>query len=196
MLTANVLREKFEQNLKMLKRITPSPAERILKRLAWQKKYRQSLVFHLISSIMTHEWNFRSQQGRLSGSQQYNTQQPDQVMNALNAIRHAQEAMVPAIVNSFEQALQRVLQSVHTTPRQQHLNFTSEMFNGYLTDRLAPLLEERARSLAPVLLELRYFYSIIITPINDRIRLTCTLDLFVRWLKTTMEFLASSISVS
>ena len=117
-------------------------------------------------------------------------------MNALNAIRHAQEAMVPAIVNSFEQALQRVLQSVHTTPRQQHLNFTSEMFNGYLTDRLAPLLEERARSLAPVLLELRYFYSIIITPINDRIRLTCTLDLFVRWLKTTMEFLASSISVS
>jgi hypothetical protein len=196
MLTANVLREKFEQNLKMLKRITPSPAERILKRLAWQKKYRQSLVFHLISSNMTHEWNFRSQQGRLSGSQQYNTQQPDQVMNALNAIRHAQEAMVPAIVNSFEQALQRVLQSVHTTPRQQHLNFTSEMFNGYLTDRLAPLLEERARSLAPVLLELRYFYSIIITPINDRIRLTCTLDLFVRWRKTTMEFLASSISVS
>ena len=142
---------------------------------------------------MTHEWKFRSQQGRLSGSQQYNTQQPDQVMNALNAIRHAQEAMVPAIVNSFEQALQRV---VHTTPRQQHLNFTSEMFNGYLTDRLAPLLEERARSLAPVLLELRYFYSIIITPINDRIRLTYTLDLFVRWLKTTMEFLASSISVS
>ena len=62
------------------------------------------------------------------------------------------------------------------------------MFNGYLTDRLAPLLEERARSLAPVLLELRYFYSIIITPINDRIRLTYTLDLFVRWLKTTMEF--------
>jgi len=74
-----VLREKFKQNLKMLKRITPSPAERILKRLAWQKKYRQSLVFHLISSNMTHEWNFRSQQGRLSGSQQYNTQQPDQL---------------------------------------------------------------------------------------------------------------------
>ena len=145
---------------------------------------------------MTHEWNFRSQQGRLSGSQQYNTQQPDQIMNALNAIRQAQEAMVPAIVNSFEQALQRVLQSVHTTPRQQHLNFTSEMFNGYLRDRLAPLLEERARSLAPVLLELRYFYIIIITPINDRIRLTYTLDLFVRWLKTTMGFLASSISVS
>ena len=49
---------------------------------------------------MTHEWNFRSQQGRVSGSQQYNTQQPDQIMNALNAIRQAQEAMVPAIVNS------------------------------------------------------------------------------------------------
>jgi hypothetical protein len=93
---------------------------------------------------MTHEWNFRSQHGRLSGSQQYNTQQPDQIMNALNAIRQAQEAMVPAIVNSFEQALQRVLQSVHTTPRQQHLNFTSEMFNGYLTDRLTPLLERKS----------------------------------------------------
>jgi hypothetical protein len=62
---------------------------------------------------MTHKWNFRSQQGKLRGSLQYNTQQPDQVMNALNT----QEAMVPAIVNSFEQALQRVLQSVHTSPR-------------------------------------------------------------------------------
>ncbi len=92
-------------------------------------------------------------------------------MNALNAIRQAYEALVPAIVNSFEQALQRVLQSVH--------NFTSEMLNGYLRYRLSPLLEERARSLAPVLLELRYFYSIIITRINDRIRLTYTLDVFV-----------------
>ena len=88
-------------------------------------------------------------------------------MNALNAIRQAHEALVPAIVNSFQQALQRVLQSVHRTPRQQHLNFTSEMFNGYLRYRLSPLLE------------LRYFYSIIITRINDRIRLTYTLDLFV-----------------
>jgi len=34
MLTANLLREKFKQNLEMLKRITLSPAERILKRLA------------------------------------------------------------------------------------------------------------------------------------------------------------------
>jgi len=110
---------------------------------------------------LTHKWNFRSQQGRLSGSQQYNTEQPDQIMNALNAIRQAQEAMVPAIVNSFEQALQRVLQSVHTTPRQQHLNFRSEIFNGYLRYRLAPLLEERARSLAQVLLELRYFSALL-----------------------------------
>ena len=62
-----------------------------------------------------------SQQGRHSGSQQYNTQQHDQIMNALNAFRQVQEAMVPAIVNSFEQALQCVLQSVHTTPRQQHI---------------------------------------------------------------------------
>ena len=45
MLTANVLREKFKQNLKMLKRITPSPAERILKRLAWQKKIPSKLSF-------------------------------------------------------------------------------------------------------------------------------------------------------
>ena len=37
MLTANVFREKFQQNLEMLEmleRITLSPAERILKRLA------------------------------------------------------------------------------------------------------------------------------------------------------------------
>jgi hypothetical protein len=49
MLTANVLREKFKQNLEMLERITLSPAERILKRLAWQKKIP---VFHLITSNM------------------------------------------------------------------------------------------------------------------------------------------------
>ena len=135
---------------------------------------------------MSNEWNFRSQQGRSSGSQQQNNiQQPDQIMNALNGIRQAQEAMLPAI------------QSLHRTPRQQHvnLNFTYEMFNHYLTERLAPQLEERARSHAPFLLELRYCFSIVITPINDHMKLTYPLDLFVRWLKITMGFLAFSISV-
>ena len=147
---------------------------------------------------MSNEWNFRSQQGRSSGSQQQNNiQQPDQIMNALNGIRQAldgirqaQEAMLPAIINSFEHALH-----LHRTPRQQHvnLNFTSEMFNQYLRERLALQLEERARSLAPVLLELRYFFSFVITPINDHMKLTYPLDLFVRWLKITMGFLAFSI---
>ena len=132
---------------------------------------------------MIPAWNFRSQQARPSGSQQnYYTHQPDELLNALDGIRQAQEAMVPAIINSFEQALQRVLQNVHTTPRQQytHLSFTSEMFSEYLTERLAPQLEERARSQAPSLLELRYFFSIVIIPINDHITLTYPLDLFVR----------------
>jgi hypothetical protein len=114
------------------------------------------------------------------------------IRQALDGIRQAQEAMLPAIINSFEHALHQ-----HRTPRQQHvnLNFTSEMFNQYLTERLAPQLEERARSHAPFLLELRYFFSIIITPINDHMKLTYPLDLFVRWLKITMGFLAFSISV-
>jgi hypothetical protein len=135
-----------------------------------------------------------SQQQCNSGSQQqYNSgsEQSDQIMNILNAILEKQRTL--------EQSFQRMLNSsVQLTPRLQQTtpNFTYEMFTDYLITRLAPQLEERARSLAPVLLELRYFYSIIITPINDRIRLTYTLDLFVRWLKTTMGFLASSISVS
>ena len=155
---------------------------------------------------MSNEWNFRSQQGRSSGSQQQNNiQQPDQIMIALNGIRQAQEAMRNDL-NGIRQAQEamrndlneeRSIQSLHRTPRQQHvnLNFTYEMFNHYLTERLAPQLEERARSLAPVLLELRYFFSIVITPINDHMKLTYPLDLFVRWLKITMGFLAFSISV-
>ena len=141
---------------------------------------------------MSNEWNFRSQQGRSSGSQQQNNiQQPDQIMIALNGIRQAQEAMR----NDLNE--ERSIQSLHRTPRQQHvnLNFTYEMFNHYLTERLAPQLEERARSHAPFLLELRYFFSIVITPINDHMKLTYPLDLFVRWLKITMGFLAFSISV-
>jgi hypothetical protein len=57
-----------------------------------------------------------SQQQYYSGfQQQFNggSQQSDQIMNALNAILHAQEAMVPAI----ERALQRIL-SVYGTPKQ------------------------------------------------------------------------------
>ncbi len=141
---------------------------------------------------MSNEWNFRSQQGRSSGSQQQNNiQQPDQIMIALNGIRQAQEAMR----NDLNE--ERSIQSLHRTPRQQHvnLNFTYEMFNHYLTERLATQLEERARSHAPFLLELRYFFSIVITPINDHMKLTYPLDLFVRWLKITMGFLAFSISV-
>jgi len=141
---------------------------------------------------MSNEWNFRSQQGRSSGSQQQNNiQQPDQIMIALNGIRQAQEAMR----NDLNE--ERSIQSLHRTPRQQHVNpnFTYEMFNHYLTERLAPQLEERARSHAPFLLELRYFFSIVITPINDHMKLTYPLDLFVRWLKITMGFLAFSISV-
>ena len=141
---------------------------------------------------MSNDWNFRSQQGRSSGSQQQNNiQQPDQIMIALNGIRQAQEAMR----NDLNE--ERSIQSLHRTPRQQHvnLNFTYEMFNHYLTERLAPQLEERARSHAPFLLELRYFFSIVITPINDHMKLTYPLDVFVRWLKITMGFLAFSISV-
>jgi hypothetical protein len=57
---------------------------------------------------------------------------------------------------------------VHLTPRQQQIttNFPYEMFTDYLTTRLAPQLEERARS-APVLLELGYLLSIVITHIID-----------------------------
>ncbi len=149
---------------------------------------------------MSNEWNFRSQQGRSSGSQQQNNiQQPDQIMNALNGIRQALEAMMNDLngIRQAQEAMLPAIQSLHRTPRQQHvnLNFTSEMFNQYLTERLAPLLEERARSHAPFLLELRYFFSIVITPINDHMKLTYPLDLFVRWLKITMGFLAFSISV-
>ena len=149
---------------------------------------------------MSNEWNFRSQQGRSSGSQQQNNiQQPDQIMIALNGIRQAQEAMRNDLngIRQAQEAMLPAIQSLHRTPRQQHvnLNFTYEMFNHYLTERLAPQLEERARSHAPFLLELRYFFSIVITPINDHMKLTYPLDLFVRWLKITMGFLAFSISV-
>ena len=96
-----------------------------------------------------------SQQQYNSGSQQqYNSgfQQSDQIMGVLNAILHAQEAMIPAI--------ERIL-SAHGTPRQQQTlhkqqHFTYEMFTDYLTNQLGPQLEDRARLEAPVLLELRY----------------------------------------
>ena len=78
-------------------------------------------------------------------------------MNILNAILKKQ--------HTLEQSFQRMLNSgVQVTPRLQQTtpNFTYEMFTDYLTTRLAPQLEERARS-APVLLELRYLLSIVIT---------------------------------
>ena len=92
-----------------------------------------------------------SQQQYNNGSQQqYNSgsQQLDQIMDALNAILHAQEAIIPAIER---------IPSVHGTPRQQQtlhkqLHFTYETFTDYLTNRLATQLEERARLEAPILL--------------------------------------------
>ena len=123
------------------------------------------------------------------------SQQSDQIMNALNAILHVQEAMVPAI----EHTLQRFL-SVHGTPRQQQTlhkqqPFTYETYTYYLTNRLVPLLEERARLEAPVLLELRYLLNVVSTHIVN-IKLKYPLDLCVRRLKTMMGLLTSSISVS
>jgi len=110
------------------------------------------------------QYNSGSQQQYNSGSQQqYNSgsEQSDQIMNILNAILEKQRTL--------EQSFQRMLNSsVQLTPRLQQTtpNFTYEMFTDYLTTRLAPQLEERARS-APVLLELRYLLSIVITHIID-----------------------------
>jgi hypothetical protein len=115
------------------------------------------------NSESQHQCNSGSQQQYNSGSQQQynNGVQPDQIMNILNAILEKQRTL--------EQSIQRMLNSgVHLTPRQQQTttNFTYEMFTDYLTSRLAPQLEERARS-APVLLELRYLLRIVITHIID-----------------------------
>jgi len=99
------------------------------------------------------QYNSGSHQQYNSGSQQqYNSgsEQSDQIMNILNAILEKQRTL--------EQSFQRMLNSsVQLTPRLQQTtpNFTYEVFTDYLITRLAPQLEERARS-APVLLELRY----------------------------------------
>jgi hypothetical protein len=104
------------------------------------------------------QYNSGSQQQYNSGVQQYNSgsEQSDQIMNILNAILEKQRTL--------EQSFQRMLNSsVQLIPRLQQTtpNFTYEMFTDYLITRLAPQLEERARS-APVLLELRYLLSIVI----------------------------------
>jgi hypothetical protein len=100
-------------------------------------------------------------------------------MNTLNAILHTQEAMATKLT-AIEQTLQHI-QGVHGTTRQLLETtpyFTYEMFTDYLTTKLACQLEEKTR-LAPILLELRYLLSIVITYIIN-VKLTYSLDLFVR----------------
>jgi hypothetical protein len=87
-----------------------------------------------------------------SGTGNSSHQQHQEIMSTLSRILQAQES----IAQKIDTVLQRQAQVVPQDNTLDKAPFTYEMFETYMSTRLFPQLEERARIEAPCLLDIRY----------------------------------------